>query len=108
MGKWLFRFRIHTQTLPFNAEILESNGKLQFFAVNGDERIRADAFEVREDSVFIRLPIFNTALIGKITDDGLEGNFFDYSRKGDYRIPFTATRSFENRFRVSAQPSVDV
>jgi len=104
VGDWLFKFKIHSQTLPFNAEIVDREGKLQFFAINGDERIRADVFEVKGDSVFIRLPIFNTALIGKLNGEEITGTYFDYSRRGDYEIPFSASRTFETRFDIS-QPA---
>ncbi len=106
LGDWLFQFQIHSQTLPFNAEIIEKDGKLQFFAINGDERIRADAFEVKGDSVFIQLPIFNTALIGKLNGEEISGTYFDYSRKGDYEIPFSASQSFESRFEISKPAAV--
>lgn len=105
VGNWLFKFKIHSQTLPFNAEIVERDGKLQFFAVNGDERIRADLFEFRDDSLFIQLPIFNTALIGKLQEGKIEGIYFDYSRKGDYQIPFSASKTFNSRFDM-AQPAM--
>ena len=106
VGDWLFKFKIHSQTLPFNAEIIDRDGKLLFFAINGDERIRADVFEVKGDSIFIRLPIFNTALIGKLNGEEISGTYFDYSRKGDYEIPFTASRTFESRFEMSEPASV--
>lgn len=104
-GDWLFQFNLNPDILPFNAKIFKEDGALRFYAINGEERIRADEFEVTEDSVFIQLPIFNTALIGRLTDRGIEGKFFDYSRKGDYQIPFTATREFENRFSTGAEPT---
>ena len=108
VGKWLFSLNLPETQLPFNAEVVESDGELQFFAVNGEERIRADKFEIREDSVIISLPIFNTALLGTVSDSGITGDFVDYSRRGDYRIPFNASKSFEQRFNVNSQPSVDV
>lgn len=108
VGNWLFQFRIHSQILPFNAEIVEEDGKLQFFAINGDERIRADVIEVKEDSVFIRLPVFNTALLGKLSGDEITGTYFDYSRKGEYQIPFFASRTFETRFETAKPSSAQV
>jgi thiol-disulfide isomerase/thioredoxin len=105
-GDWLFQFNLNPDTLPFNAKIVDEDGALRFYAINGEERIRADEFEVTEDSVFIQLPIFNTALKGRLTDSGIEGKFFDYCRKGDYQIPFTASREFENRFTNTAEPTV--
>ena len=108
VGNWLFKFNLVEATLPFNAQIIENEGKLQFYAVNGNERIRADVFDVKGDSLFVQLPIFNTALIGKLTDESIEGTYFDYSRKEDYQIAFSATKSFKSRFIALQPASVNV
>ncbi len=94
--------------LPFQAEIMEDNGKLQCYTINGEERIRADEFEVRGDSVFIRLPIFNTALIGKLSNGTISGHYYDYSRKNDYRIPFYAEKGKTDRFDSTKKAEVNV
>lgn len=107
VGKWLFELEIPDATLPFNVEIMMDDGVAQFYAVNGEERIRADEFTVKNDSFFVQLPVFNTALIGKISGAGISGDFYDYSRKGDYRIPFEATKSFDTRFQDLEQPNWD-
>ena len=107
-GQWRFVFEIGKEELPFTAQIADENQKLQFYAINGEERIRADEFEVRADSVFIRLPIFNTALIGKLEDGKIIGNYFDYSRKDNYQIPFTAIRDSTTRFPVTSNPTQNV
>ena len=107
-GTWHFALNIGKQNIPFEAELINENGKLQFYAVNGEERIRADEFELERDSIFIRLPIFNTSLIGKVEDDRIVGQFQDHSRKGDYLIPFIATRGSRTRFPVVSEPNMDV
>ncbi|MCF8276903.1 MAG: redoxin domain-containing protein [Flavobacteriales bacterium] len=106
-GTWRFTLDIGEEQVPFQAEIVDEKGKLQFYAINGKERILADQFETKNDSVFIRLPIFNTALIGKYDGEHILGNYFDYSRKDDYRIPFVASKKFESRFKISKPPIAD-
>ena len=108
VNKWHFTVDIGNEKLPFHAEILEENQTIQFYAINGDERIRADEFELRGDSVFIRLPIFNTALIGKIENGIISGSFFDYSRTNDYQLPFTTSQDSQTRFPTTTNPTVDV
>lgn len=108
VGKWLFELEVPNAVLPFHAEILLDDETPQFYAVNGEERIRAAEFRIEEDSFFVQLPVFNTALVGKLTKEGISGNFHDYSRKGDYQIPFKATKKFENRFGNISKPTVDV
>lgn len=107
IGNWLFTFNLGSQELPFDVEIKEENEKLRFYAVNGEERIRADVFDVKGDSLFIQMPIFNTALIGKLTDESIEGTYFDYSRKDDYQIPFSAVKNVESRFKTPQPASVN-
>ncbi|MCB9190211.1 MAG: redoxin domain-containing protein [Flavobacteriales bacterium] len=108
VGKWLFSLDLGGTILPFNAEMILEEDAVQFYAINGEERIRADEFEVIKDSFFVRLPVFNTALIGKITEEGIIGSYHDYSRSGEYLIPFEATRSFENRFDDLSEPTIEV
>ena len=69
IGKWLFELQLPSAVLPFNAEIMMDGDAPQFYAVNGEERIRADEFRVEKDSFFVQLPVFNTALIGTLNDN---------------------------------------
>lgn len=107
IGKWLFTFQLPNAELPFNAEVISEENELQFYVVNGEERIRADRFRISDDSVIISLPIFNTAILGKFDNGQISGDFIDYSRKGDYRIPLSATKSFESRFDVKKESAVN-
>lgn len=104
---WRVVFDLGGAELPFQAEIMDDDGKLQCYAINGEERIRADEFEVKGDSFFIRLPIFNTALIGKQEGETISGFYHDYSRKGDYKIPFVGEKGELSRFDKVAEPTVD-
>lgn len=104
VGPWHFELEVGKEKTPFQAEIITEEGKLQFYALNGEERIRADEFEFKDDSIFIRLPIFNTALIGSLRNGKIVGYFYDYSRKGEYKIPFEATHEQKSRFPVSSKP----
>ena len=105
IGIWRVSLDLGGTNLPFHAEIVEEDGKLQCYAINGDERIRADEFVVKGDSFFIRLPIFNTELVGLQEGDKITGFYHDYSRKGDYKIPFVGFKSDETRFQVATPPA---
>jgi len=109
IGSWHISFDLGGTPLPVNAEILASkDGQLQFYAINGSERIRADEFIFRNDSLLIRLPIFNTALIGKLEGGQIMGLYHDYSRKGDYQIPFVGVQNITTRFDVIDEPNISV
>lgn len=107
-GSWRFAFNVEGNQLPFNAEIVEEDGKFIFYAINGEERIRAEYFTVKKDSIRIQLPIFNTELAGIIeSDECIKGTFYDHSRKGAYQISFTALKNPETRFAPVQAPTVN-
>lgn len=107
VGVWRVVFDLGGEELPFLAEIMEDEGRLQCYAINGEERIRADEFVIKGDSFFIRLPIFNTELVGEQIGDTITGYYHDYSRKGDYKIPFVGQKGTTNRFAKGMEPTVD-
>lgn len=108
-GKWLFQLQIEAETIPFSAEINNTGNGLEFVVLNGDERIAAEHFRTTADSFMVQLPIFNTALIGKLDGDNtIRGMFHDYSRSGDYQIPFNARKTTETRFPIAEETSVNV
>lgn len=107
-GSWRFEFSIEGEALPFNAEISTEEGNLCFYVVNAEERIRAERFKVEGDSVSIQLPIFNTELKGVLHGDSIiVGTYFDYSRKGNYSIPFSAKKHVKARFYGAQAPLFD-
>ena len=108
VGLWRVEMNIGNEYLPFQAEIIEENGRLQCFALNGEERIRADEFEIIKDSFFMRLPIFNTALKGVFENDTIRGYYHDYSRKGNYKIPFVGTKGNQTRFLLRSEPKANI
>jgi thiol-disulfide isomerase/thioredoxin len=107
VGVWRVAFDLGGVELPFHAEIREEEGKLQCYTINGVERIRADEFDIKGDSFFIRLPIFNTELIGKQIGDTITGYYHDYSRKGDYKIPFVGQKGTTNRFADATEATAN-
>lgn len=64
---------------------------------NAEEKIETLPFVFKEDSVFIRTPMFNSEFKGKIKYDSynkfiesISGNWRNYMKAGVYEIPFTA------------------
>jgi len=106
-GQWHFVLNIEGHRLPFNAEIVTEDGKTLFYVLNGEERIGAERFERKGDSLHIQLPIFNTELTGVLKNDTLiSGTYYDYSRKGNYQIPFEAQKGHHSRFERGEEPSI--
>ncbi|TNF24335.1 MAG: TlpA family protein disulfide reductase [Bacteroidetes bacterium] len=108
VGDWQFAMDIGNEHLPFSATIVEEDGRLQFYVRNGEETIRADEFHFQEDSIVVRMPVFNTSLVGKLQGEQIKGTFFDNSRKDNYQIPFVANRNVPTRFPITSSPTVNV
>ena len=89
--------------LPFLMEV-EDVDKLTIF--NGDEAIAVDEISYKNDSVYIKTPVFQSYLVAKINDDySLSGTFVkeDLERY----VPFKAVLS-QSRFDASKEPKQDV
>lgn len=98
-GMWRAKLQLPTGELPFNFEVKkDSIDNIYLEIINSTERIRVDEIEFKNDSIFIKLPIFDTKIIVKNKGENLNGEWFDYSRKGEYKIPFNAKFGIKNRF----------
>lgn len=96
-GVWRVGITMQNQQLPFNLEILKDGEKYKANLINGPELIPLDEVEVRDDSVFIRLHIFDIDLRAKINGDILEGLYIK-NYKDEYKVPFRATYGISSRF----------
>lgn len=109
-GKWRFAMDLGQDELPFVLEVYSDNDEPRADIINAEERITITDITVVADSVHLRLPLFDSELIGKMTAEGLfVGEWRNYD-KGDYRLPFTATHGLSHRFceTNSADSPIDV
>ncbi len=91
-----------TVTLPFVFEV-KSDKKLDVF--NAEEIIEVDEITYENDSVYIKMPVFEGYLAAKIQNEKLKGSFV---KSGLNRIvPFSAEKK-DGRFDVSAKARFDV
>lgn len=95
-GKWFAEIPTSIGILPFELEISED---LRVFAINGEERLALDTAWVKNDSLFIRMDVFEAIIKAKISSHTLEGTF---SKKlgnlEDRSGAFYASREKESRF----------
>jgi thiol-disulfide isomerase/thioredoxin len=84
--------------LPFNFEIKYKNKKPLFIIRNADERIVADEISIKNDSVLIKMPAFDTEFKCKMIGNNLEGNWINNYRTSKNVIPFRATFGDNYRF----------
>jgi thiol-disulfide isomerase/thioredoxin len=88
--------------LPFNFEVREKRKKITFVIYNSDEKIHVEEIEKKGDSLFIKLPVFETEMRLKITKDGLSGYWLNTYRTALNKIPFHAHHGETRRFISSA------
>lgn len=108
-GQWHFELTVGGQQLPFNVRI-EDDSTLTVLSVhNAGESILVHDVLFKDDSLLVRFPVFNSAINAKLISDSLlQGEYIDYSRKGDYRIPLIGRRGELARFGLSEVASEDV
>ncbi|AEH02754.1 peroxiredoxin [Lacinutrix sp. 5H-3-7-4] len=91
-----------TDILPFTFKVKDANNLTVF---NAEEEIEVDEIEYRNDSVFIKMPVFEALLAAKIEDERLKGNFIV---EGKNRVvPFTAKKS-KSRFNVNTKAEANI
>lgn len=83
-----------SKVLPFNFEVLTKNKLLIF---NADEVIEVDDVSYKNDSVYIRMPVFEGYISAKIYDDGKMSGYF-IKKSLDRIVPFSAEINDSIRF----------
>ncbi len=106
LGFWLGILQLPDASLPFQFELKQHDGTPVMIIHNADERIICDEVTMQGDSIFIKLPLYNSEFRLKIGNESLTGNWYNYGRKVPTSIPFTATKNIDYRFPVtSTSPS---
>ncbi|MBI3501448.1 MAG: TlpA family protein disulfide reductase [Bacteroidetes bacterium] len=101
-GKWRGILTLVDSTgliLPFNFDLTFQNDSTKITIHNAEEKIIVNEISFSNDSVFIRMPVFDSEFRCKISGDTLlEGNWYNHSRKDKNVIPFKAVYGETNRF----------
>ena len=71
LGIWRATLALPDAPLPFNFEIKQQQGKYVMEIINGDEHIRADEITFKDDSMFVRLPVFDSEFRLKIDNKNI-------------------------------------
>ncbi|MEZ4792444.1 MAG: TlpA disulfide reductase family protein [Gelidibacter sp.] len=104
-GVWRGELKIsETQTLPFNFEITAKKGMKLF---NADEVILVDDITYHNDSIFIKMPVFEGYFALTMNDTVMQGEFIKESL--GRILPFKALYGKKSRFDEPKQkPTVDI
>ena len=108
-GQWrAFLERKDGNNVVFNFEVKDSGGRKVLYIRNAGERQLVDSVRVEGDSVFIRMPFFESQLRGALTADGnLEGIWLIHLADTFRAMPFKAFYGEDYRFtgRLSVVPA---
>jgi len=83
----------------FNLDVQQQKGKTVFYIVNDPEKMLVNDVTIVKDSVFIDMPVFESAFRLKIVSkDSLSGSWIRKGSGKDMIMPFTATTRQAYRF----------
>ena len=103
-GMYLGQLTINDQEqLPFNFEVTADKA-LKIF--NADEVILVNDITYKNDSVYIKMPVFEGYIVVKLTENGMVGSFFNESFES--RLPFKAFYNSNARFKLTEPAATDV
>lgn len=103
-GIWQARLhRADGADIVFNFEVSDSAGKPQLHILNAKERLLVDDVRQQADSVFIKMPFFDSEFKAALQADGsLKGLWVRHLAKEDASIPFSARPGVAERFPTGA------
>jgi len=98
-GIWRGALRPGTPTeLPFNFEVKDTAGKQQIAIINGAEHFRVPDVTLAGDSVFIKMPLFDSEFKLKLDEGKLAGKFIKHLGLRDSYTDFSAIPDAPYRF----------
>ena len=101
-GTWRISMSLGEEILPFTLDIKKVNSSFSGEIINGKERLATLPFVLKEDSLYFRLPVFDSEFKARITDqENFSGAWYNYYRSENYSIPFTAKYGLSDRFDVA-------
>ncbi len=114
-GPWRMEMDVRTGAaaraaiLPFLFDLVEDSGTWHMRVHNGEEVIQVDDIVLVHDTLHIRMPLFDSEFIGTVKGDSLyTGEWHNYLKGPDYKIPFVARAGLTTRFAQPGEGRADV
>ena len=85
--------------LPFTFNVFYADGQPTITIFNAEETIVIDEIEKRGDSIFFKMPVFDSEFKLRLFPGLMQGNWINNSRKDKNIIPFEAVFGQTKRFR---------
>ncbi|MEO8796114.1 MAG: TlpA disulfide reductase family protein [Daejeonella sp.] len=95
--------------IPFNFEVVNSAGKKHLEIINGKERFRVNEILVKDDSVHIQMPLFDSEIKAVFDGDKLTGSWIKHLATSDVAMNFGAEPNAKWRFfkaNVSSEKNI--
>jgi peroxiredoxin len=84
--------------IPFNFEVNNLGRKQELAIINSTEHFKVTDVHIQGDSVFIKMPLFDSEFKLKLTSNTLKGNWVKHLAANDVLTPFAATANTTYRF----------
>jgi peroxiredoxin len=95
--------------IPFNFNVTNAGGKQQLAIINSTERLKVTDVTTKGDSVFIKMPLFDSDFKLKLSADQLTGQYIRHLGNRDVPMEFSATAATPYRFtKDPAKPKFNV
>mgnify|MGYP000111696861 CR=1 FL=1 len=108
-GRWVAGLQLNEKdVLPFEMEVEKIDGSYQFYVVNGDEMIKMQSPELKNDSLYVHFPYFNSVLVFAADSKKAISGYWQNFNKKNYTIPFSAERSKKNARFSETKKKVDM
>jgi len=96
-GNWQGSLKLNDSTeLLFNFELMNAKGNVSLTIINADERIVVDEVTLAGDSLFIKMPVFDSEFRCRINSaTGMTGVWINHARKDKNVIVFKAEQQLK-------------
>ena len=95
-GTWRGEVIAQGNKIPFNFEVIKNKDNYKINLINGDEVLPIDEVEIRNDSLFFNMHIFDVSVKAKIENNTLTG-LYNKIYADNYILPFKAVYGKKNR-----------
>ncbi|UKJ07556.1 peroxiredoxin family protein [Solitalea lacus] len=105
MQNGVWRATLKTESgkeIPFNFNLIhDKKNEPNIEIINGDERLLVDDIIIKDDSVFIKMPFFESEFVGRFEGDAIKGFWIKHLANKDVSMPFIAEPDTYWRFEKS-------
>ncbi len=106
-GSWMGALDIGKEQIPINLEIKYVKDRINISIHNGEEKIEVKEVNKKGHSLTFRMPLFdNLFQINEFTETSMKGEWINYAKSEDYRLPFSA--EWNKEVKDKSEPAFDM